>query len=279
MEVPYIDAHYQSTLRRQGADGFIPFLHFGEFDGETPGAGPVTQEDFERAQRLLADRVVALARVPRGAAVLEVGCGFGGNVAIIDSRCKVRRIVGCDIGPRQLELAARLIRSRQAVPLEWVRGDAVQLPFKDGAFDTVFAIECAFHFSSRRRFAAEAARVLTSGGRLALTDIIGRPAPEGDAWPSDVRVMADVIQADMGPFPDPFGNEGTWASIAAAAGLHVVAHDDMTAAVMRSFAFMLPDGLRHPSQLRDRNSRSAAALSIAMSAGCLRMERWLLERR
>ena len=32
---------------------------------------------------------------------------------------------------------------------------------------------------------------------------------------------------------------------------------------MRSFDYMLPDGVRHPSQLRDRNSRSAAALSIA----------------
>jgi ubiquinone/menaquinone biosynthesis C-methylase UbiE len=278
VEVRYIDTHYQSALRRRWADGFIPFLHFGEFEEARRDPGPVTEAAWEHAQRVLADRVVALARLPHDADVLEVGCGFGGNIAVIDATRAARRIVGLDIGPRQLELAARLIRCQGPATPEWVRGDAVRLPFTDGTFDALLAVECAFHFASRRRFAVEAARVLRPGGRLVLTDIVGQPAPESGAWPPDVRAMADVVQADMGPFPDPFGDEGTWATIADTAGLRVLAQDDMTAAVMPSFDYMLPDGVRHPAQRNDANSRSAAALCVAMSAGFMRMERWLLER-
>ena len=47
---------------------------------------------------------------------------------------------------------------------------ALSLPLDDGAADVVVDIESARHYSDRRRFLHEAARVLRAGGRLVATD-------------------------------------------------------------------------------------------------------------
>jgi SAM-dependent methyltransferase len=279
VEVSYIAAHYDRIVARQPGDGWLPFMHLGEFDAPGRLDDPVTEEEFERAQRLHAERVVALARIPPRGSVLEVGCGFGGNVALVDALCDVRRIVGMDVGSRQLHVAARRVRSQRHARIDWVHADATRLPFADSTFDVVFTVEAAFHFSSRRQFAAEAARVLTPNGRLVLTDIVGRP-PSGTAeWPAEIRLLADVVQADMGPFPDPFGAEGTWRAIADGAGLDVAAHEDMTPSILPNFSYMIPRGVEHPSQCENRNLRSAVALRGLIIAGVFEMQRWLLQRR
>ena len=54
----------------------------------------------------------------------------------------------------------------------FAEGDACAMPFEDGAFDLVIALECAFHFPSRTRFLAEAYRVLRAGGRLVIADFV-----------------------------------------------------------------------------------------------------------
>ena len=49
------------------------------------------------------------------------------------------------------------------------------LPVRSGSQDHVLAVECVFHFPSRKAFFREAARVLAAGGTLALTDFLLAP--------------------------------------------------------------------------------------------------------
>lgn len=103
-----------------------------------------------------------LEHVPRGGRVLDAGCGRSLFTEIRPHW--PFRIVASDVDHE-------LMRSRQA-EFEEVRflvGDAQPLPFRDGAFDAVFAGELIEHLPDPRPGVAEFRRVLRPGGTLILT--------------------------------------------------------------------------------------------------------------
>ncbi len=53
--------------------------------------------------------------------------------------------------------------------VSYVRGDALRLPFRDGMFDVVFAVDLIEHVSDEKVAIEEAIRVLRPGGRIVLT--------------------------------------------------------------------------------------------------------------
>lgn len=267
--VPYADAHCREVAGRQDEKGFAPFMHLGEF--VEPSAPPISAAEFERAQRVLTERTIALAGMQAGAHVLEVGCGFGGNIAVIDRMGLAARLVGLDIGTRQLELAQRIVRPVSEASIEWVHGDATDLPFTEEAFDVLLAIECAFHFSSRRAFASEARRVLRTGGRLVLTDLVA------GAGAGDDGELEKILEQTLAPLPDIQGKEGSWLDIAGQTGFRVVRSEDITRAVMPSFEHILSGKPRGAALHQDENDRGASALHEALRRGLLRVERWALE--
>lgn len=106
----------------------------------------------------------ALARhaFPAGAAVLDAGCGSGGNLALLERRIPLA--FGVDLSPEAIAL------SRQRGLTRTLVADMQRLPFADGAFDGVFCsdvFECAEVDPSRGM--AELARVTRRGGRIVVT--------------------------------------------------------------------------------------------------------------
>lgn len=94
------------------------------------------------------------AGVDSGVRLLDVGCGSGRSVAL--ARERGARAVGVDHDP----------------PAGAIRGDLASLPVRDGGVDVVLA-ECAMCLVPERTLAfAEAQRVLPTGGRLALSDVV-----------------------------------------------------------------------------------------------------------
>lgn len=87
---------------------------------------------------------------------LDVGCGSGGNTAVL--RDLGWQVTGLEYSPTAVELA----RSRG---LNVVRGDATALPFDDASVDLVLSADMWEHVEDHHAVARETARVLRPGGR------------------------------------------------------------------------------------------------------------------
>lgn len=111
--------------------------------------------------------------------VLELGVGTGASLGFYPE--EVTDVVGLDPSPGVLVEARRTVaRLRQeGVPyrIQLHRGDAEQLPYDDGSFDTVVAFLTLCTIPDFAAAAAEAHRVLRADGALLVLEHV--KAPDG----------------------------------------------------------------------------------------------------
>lgn len=230
IDLPYFDLLLEG--RAQGAASarlFEHFVHWGYWDD--PGSATLDWGEFAAAMDRLDAEVVAAAGIEDGQAVLDAGCGFGGTLASLSAKRPSLKLTGLNIDPRQLKVARV-----QTPGATFVEGDACAMPFPDGAFDRVLAVECIFHFPSRLRFLKEAARVLKPGGRASLSDFV----PVGDVR---ARGLASGwLERQIGKgygSPGDGWTDGPYAEMAAAAGLRVTLDRDITANTLPTYPLLL----------------------------------------
>ena len=118
--------------------------------------------------------VVGLARLTGREAVLEVGCGNGAYLELVEA-------VGLDSSLGMLHAA----RVRARGPL--VGGDAMALPFRDCSFEVVLAAHMLYHVPERTLAISDLRRVLAPGGTcIAVTN--------GDTNQAElVQLVEDVV--------------------------------------------------------------------------------------
>ena len=170
---------------------------------------------FGRITSRVIDPLLDAAGVASGRRALDVATGPG----YVAARAAERGadVVGIDIADAMVALA-----SERQPGLDFRRADAHDLPFADGSFDAVVANFLVLHLGRPEAAVAEFARVLTPGGRLALT-----------AWdlPTEARflgVFLDAVAAvgasppeEVPPGPDffRFSREPEFEALLSGAGL------------------------------------------------------------
>jgi SAM-dependent methyltransferase len=148
-----------------------------EYDQWYDGTGVFVERDRPGWHDEVA-AVVALVRALPAARTLDIACGTGFLTRHLDGLA-----VALDQSAEMVAIAQARLPGGVAL-----RGDALHLPFADGAFDRVFTSHFYGHLvpDERRAFLAEAARV---ADEVVVVDTALRPGVEPERW--EERVLND----------------------------------------------------------------------------------------
>ncbi len=108
---------------------------------------------------------------------LDVCCGSGDLTQLLADRVGVNgHVYGVDFAPAQLEVARQRTQTHYPhLPITWVEGDALNLPFPDHHFDAITMGYGLRNVTDISRSLAELHRVLQPGATAAILDF-HRPA-------------------------------------------------------------------------------------------------------
>jgi arsenite methyltransferase len=130
-----------------------------------------------------------LADLKSGEQVADLGSGSGMDTFVASLKIgPTGRVVGVDMTDAQLAKADRLARSANFATVSYRKAYIEDTGLDTGAFDCVISNGVINLAADKNRVLQEAARLLRSGGRLAIADIITeKPLPEGvvrnaDLW-------------------------------------------------------------------------------------------------
>jgi ubiquinone/menaquinone biosynthesis C-methylase UbiE len=164
----------------------------------------------ELAQRTLpaSEALVEAMGVGEGQEVVDVAAG-NGNFAVLAAK-RGAKVVASDLTPEMLELG-RARSEAEGVEIEWVEGDAEDLPFEDERFDAAGTVFGSMLTPRAEVAAAELFRVVKPGGVVGMSNwtpdsLIGRqmaisskyvPNPEG-VPPASQWGIEDVVRERFG---------------------------------------------------------------------------------
>ncbi len=125
-----------------------------------------------------------------GERVLDVACGSG-NTTLAAARRAWTEAVGVDYVPELLE-HGRQRAAAEGLEIDFVEGDAENLPFDDASFDVVLSTYGAMFAPNQPRTAAELLRVCRPGGRIGMAN-----------WTPD-GLVGQMFATTMKHAPPPF---------------------------------------------------------------------------
>jgi len=142
----------------------------------------------------------ALAQLNPGETVLDLGSGGGIDVLLSAKRVgPTGKAYGLDMTEEMLALARENQRKAGVENVEFLKGEIENIPLPENSVDVVIS-NCVINLSPQKeRVFREAFRVLRTGGRLAVADIVATASlPEevkGD-WAAYTGCMAGATEID-----------------------------------------------------------------------------------
>lgn len=133
----------------------------------------VGTSSYDEACKRLVYKVGELAGLSPSVTLLDVGFGFGEQDLYWEKEFDVKKIIGINITPFQVDFAAKRAAQRAlSDKIDYRVGDAVNIDLPGNSVDVVICLQSAFQFDTRGQFFKEAYRVLKAGGVLVTADMI-----------------------------------------------------------------------------------------------------------
>jgi ubiquinone/menaquinone biosynthesis C-methylase UbiE len=129
-------------------------------------------------------------RLGHGDRVLDIGCGGGQHTVELANQRPDVRLVGLDLSAEFVRRARQRASAAQlGSRVEFVKGNALALPFEAEEFDHVYSIGSIKHWPDMAQGLAECLRVLKPGGQLLVGEAHrGCRFPDVVAWTRNSRV-------------------------------------------------------------------------------------------
>jgi ubiquinone/menaquinone biosynthesis C-methylase UbiE len=184
---------YQKLAKANNDSGFR-FMNYGFEDGK----GPKLEAEDEANRMFIQLYSMNIRGVElEGKQVLEVGSGRGGGASWIAKTHKPAKLTGVDFSAEAVGHCQSWYADQSN--LEFIEGNAQDLPFEDATFEVVYNVESSHCYGYMGAFVEQAFRVLKPGGMFCWTDL--RDAKTMETLPAlfeskgfEIVESADVVQ-------------------------------------------------------------------------------------
>jgi len=132
----------------------------------------------------------------KGKNVLDVGCGEGFGSRLLSKSAE--SVVGCDLSIRAIDLCKAKVSPKQ---VEFLLCDGTKLPFLNGGFDVVTALEVIEHIRNPRALLSEICYVLRKDGVCVVSTprrvVLGLPLNPYHLREFSYEEFADVLSSSF----------------------------------------------------------------------------------